>query len=109
MQPNGTRSIRFAMLAVAMAIAAAPAAVAQDARMRVVTMPYEDCTAIIAEAAQDLDTQPVTLTDTADLTLVRIDAADGAVTVSCRRSDNRMVLSRALLFADKTAPPESPR
>jgi hypothetical protein len=69
-------------------------------------MPYADCTAIIAEAAQDLDTQPVTLADTVDLRRVRIDAADGSVTISCGRSSNRMVLSRTFLTATGTAPAE---
>lgn len=72
-------------------------------------MPYDDCTAIIAEAAQDLDTRPVTLTDTVDLRRVRIDAADRSVTISCGRSSNRMILSRTFLSATRTAPAEDLR
>jgi hypothetical protein len=39
--------------------------------------------------------QPLLLTDTADLRLVRIDAANGFVTISCRCSERRMVLTLA--------------
>jgi hypothetical protein len=89
------------MAATAFALAVASStAMAQDARTRVVAMPYDDCTAIIAEAAHDLDTAPVTLTDTADLMLVRIDAADGSVTISCRRSERRMVLTQVVHRGD---------
>ena len=107
MHSQRIRPCSRAVTALVAVMAASSVALAQDARARVVTMPYEDCTAIIAEAAHDLDTQPVTLADSADLRLVRIDAMDGSVTISCRRSDNRMVLSKASLIDDRTAPPES--
>jgi len=68
--------------------------------MRIATVPYDECLAIIAETARDLEEQPVTLAGSADLFLPRITAADGAVTVSCRRSNNRMVLSKVTVPAD---------
>jgi hypothetical protein len=88
----------------AVAVAGSASARAGDAAMRVATMPYDDCLAIIAEAARDLDEQPVTLADTGDLVLVRLTAGDGFVTISCRRSSSRMALSKAIVPADaKTA------
>jgi len=90
----------IAATAFALAVASGLTAMAQDTRTRVVAMPYDDCTAIIAEAARDLDTPPVTLTDTADLMLVRIDADDGSMTISCRRSEPRMVLTQVVHRGD---------
>jgi hypothetical protein len=68
---------------------------AQEANTRVASMPYADCLAIIAEASNEIDEQPVRLVDTSDETTVRIPASDGFVTVSCSRNDNRMVLSKS--------------
>jgi hypothetical protein len=93
----------------AVAVAAGTSARAGDAAMRVATMPYDDCLAIIAEAARDLDEQPVTLADTGDLVLVRLAAGDGFVTISCRRSSNRMVLSKAIVPADAKTISETSR
>ncbi len=68
---------------------------AQDANTRIASMPYADCMAIIAEASEEMDEQPLRLVDTSDQTTVRIPASDGFVTVSCSRSDNRMVLTKS--------------
>lgn len=68
---------------------------AQEANTRIASMPYADCLAIIAEASEEIDEQPVRLVDTGDQTTVRIPASDGFVTVSCNRSDNRMMLTKS--------------
>jgi hypothetical protein len=68
---------------------------AQDVNSRVASMPYADCLAIIAEASDEVDEQPLRLVDTSDETTVRIPASDGFVTVSCSRADNRMVLTKS--------------
>ncbi|MET0531236.1 MAG: hypothetical protein ABW003_23365 [Microvirga sp.] len=68
---------------------------AQDVNSRVASMPYADCLAIIAEASDEVDEQPLRLVDTSDETTVRIPASDGFVTVSCSRADNQMVLTKS--------------
>jgi hypothetical protein len=68
---------------------------AQDVNSRVASMPYADCLAIIAEASDEIDEQPIRLVDTSDETTVRIPASDGFVTVSCSRTDNQMVLTKS--------------
>ena len=52
---------------------------------KTVSMPFGECQGIVAEIASDLDVEPVVLASAADLHRVRIDAADGSVTVSCDR------------------------
>ena len=68
---------------------------AEPAGGRVVTMPFSECLAIIAEVAQEMDVAPVSLADTGDIRTVRFDASDGVVTVTCHRQDNRMLLTRS--------------
>jgi hypothetical protein len=68
---------------------------AEPAASRVATMPFSECLAIIAEVAQEMDVAPVSLVDTGDVRTVRFDASDGVVTVTCRRHDNRMLLTRS--------------
>lgn len=68
---------------------------AEEANTRIVTMPYSDCLAIIAETAQDMDEAPVQLVNTDNETTVRINASDGFVTVSCERAGNRMTLTKS--------------
>lgn len=76
-------------------VAAGPVARAETADTRIATMPFAECLAIIAEVAQEMDEDPVTLVGTDDLTTVRINASDGFVTVSCSRPDNRMTLTKS--------------
>jgi hypothetical protein len=109
MDPTGIRARNLAMTAFVAAVAASGSALAGDASARAVAMPYGDCTAIIAEAARDLDMQPVTLAAGADLMLVRFDAEDGSVTISCRRSTDRMALSKTTLPLGTMAISESVR
>jgi hypothetical protein len=68
---------------------------AEPAAGRVATMPFSECLAIIAEVSQEMDVAPVSLVDTGDIRTVRLDASDGVVTVTCRRQDNRMLLTRS--------------
>lgn len=85
----------FAFSGILAALAAGSAVQAQEADTRIASMPYADCLSIIAEVSGDIDEKPVHLVDTDDLTTVRINASDGFVTVSCSRSDNRMVLTKS--------------
>lgn len=68
---------------------------AEPASGRAAPMPFSECLSIIAEVAQEMDAAPVNLVDTSDLRTVRFDADDGAVTVTCNRRDNRMLLARS--------------
>lgn len=68
---------------------------AEPANGRVASMPFSECLSIITEVAQEMDAAPVNLADTSEIRSVRFDAADGAVTVTCNRRDNRMLLARS--------------
>jgi hypothetical protein len=89
------RSLAMIILLGAFGITASSAAVqAEEANTRTAAMPYSDCLAIIAETAQELDETPVQTVDNDEETTVRINAADGFVTVSCSRA-NKIVLSKS--------------
>jgi len=99
------RSLALSFLLGALGIFSCSVALrAQEANTRVAAMPYSDCLAIIAETAQELGETPVQLVNNDEETTVRINAADGFVTVSCSRA-NRIVLSKSAVpeAAGKTA------
>jgi hypothetical protein len=79
----------------ALALFAASGAQAAPTSARTATLPFEECLSIIGEIAEDLGEEPVTLIKTGDVHTVRIDAADGFVTVSCSRPDSKMTLTKA--------------
>jgi hypothetical protein len=59
-----------------------------------VAMPFPECEGIIAEIAADVGVEPVVLASEAHLWTVRIDAADGLVTVSCNRTEGTMFVRK---------------
>jgi hypothetical protein len=71
------------------------ASVEQPTSTRVVSFRFADCLAILADVAQEQGVTPVTLVSTADLQVARIEAADGAVTISCDRAAGRMALTKS--------------
>ncbi len=71
-----------------------PAAV-EPTSTRVVSFRFADCLAILADAVQEEGVTPVTLVNTADLRVARMEAADGAVTISCDRAAGRMALTKS--------------
>lgn len=74
---------------------AAPGAHAADDGLRVATMPFEECLAIIDEVTHEIEVEPVVLTSSGDVKEVRVPAEDGFVTVKCERAGNRMTLTKA--------------
>ena len=90
------RSFSIAILSgLTMALAFGSAAQAQSADTRIASMPFGDCLAIIDEAAQEMDSEPVKLVSTTDKVTVRLAASDGFVTVSCDRGSARMTLTKS--------------
>jgi hypothetical protein len=85
------------LLVASSVLAASTGARAEMAQTRIAAMPYAECLAIIAEASQEVDEEPVILVSTGDRQTVRINASDGFVTVSCDRTDNKMTLTRSLV------------
>jgi hypothetical protein len=77
------------------AFVASSGAQAQSADTRIAPMPFAECLAIINEAAQDVDEEPIKLVSTNDAVTVRINASDGFVTVSCDRNSNKMTLTKS--------------
>lgn len=93
------RSLAMTVLLGALGIVPGSVALrAEEANTRVASMPYADCLAIIDETARDLGETPVQLVKNDEETTVRINAADGFVTVSCSRAD-RIVLSKSAVPA----------
>jgi len=82
---------------------AAPAASADPGRTKTVPMPFGACQTIIAEMAEETGEPPVDLVSTSDLRKVRIEAADGFVTISCERTSGTMSLSETSRPAAVTA------
>ena len=89
------RSSLMAILVGTLGILAGFGAQAQSADTRIASMPFAECLAIISEAAQEVDEEPVKLVSTNDAVTVRINASDGFVTVSCDRSGNKMTLTKS--------------
>ena len=90
------RSSSIAMLlGTLMALGLSSAAQAQSADTRIASMPFGECLTIINEAAQEMDEEPVKLVNTSDKVTVRLEAADGFVTVTCERGGDRMTLTKS--------------
>jgi hypothetical protein len=60
--------------------------------VRVETMAFAECTALVDEIAQEMDVDPTDLVRTADLWLSRLDAVDGLLVVSCSRSEGKLTV-----------------
>ncbi len=67
----------------------------QPTSTRVVSFRFADCLAILADVAKEEGVTPVHLVNTADLRVARMEAADGAVTISCDRAAGRMALTKS--------------
>jgi len=83
------------LLGTLMVLGLGSAAQAQSADTRIASMPFGECLTIINEAAQEMDEEPVKLVSTNDKVTVRLEAADGFVTVTCERDINRMTLTKS--------------
>jgi hypothetical protein len=66
----------------------------QTALSRTETMPFGQCLGLAEDVAESLQTNPVTILRTNDVRIVRIEAPDGVVILSCNRAENRMVLTK---------------
>ena len=85
---------RSASLVLLAALLTASSAIAGATGGKTVTMPFADCEAIIAEIATEMEVEPVVLASDADSRTIRVDAADGSVTVSCDGRAGTMSLSK---------------
>jgi hypothetical protein len=81
------------------AVAAGSAVRADGASTRIAAIPYGECLSIIDEASREVSEQPINLVNTGDMRVVRINAADGFVTIACSRADNRMILTKSAVPA----------
>jgi hypothetical protein len=82
------------MLAVATLVVLAAPAFGQGEQTRREIMDFSQCLALIDEVAEELGSNPTSLLRTRDVRIIRIDAPDGAVILTCNRVDNTMVLAR---------------
>jgi len=87
------RSLAIALAFSAAALGACGAAASPEGT-KTVLMPFAECLSIMAEVSHETGTVLATLVSTPDQRTVRIQAADGFVTVSCRRADTSMSLTR---------------
>ena len=67
---------------------------AQEAALRAQRMPFGECLALIDEVADELGSSGVVRAHTGDMQWARIEAADGFVTVICKRADQTVTLLR---------------
>jgi hypothetical protein len=88
----------FAIVAGAAAVTGSPAMTS-----RTVSMTYDACLEILAEAAEEAGSAPVLLSDAANERSIRIEAADGHVTIACRKVDDTLTLTAATRSATKLA------
>lgn len=66
----------------------------RTALSRTEPMPFRQCISLADDVAAQFQTNPVTLLRTGDVRIVRIEAPDGVVILSCNRTENRMVLTK---------------
>ncbi len=83
-----------AALAFTAAVLASSSTVVSLEGTKTVPMPFAECLSIIAEVSRETGVAPATLVSTGDRRTVRINAADGFVTVSCSRAEGTMTLGR---------------
>jgi hypothetical protein len=99
------RASPIALLLGAAGILATSGASGEALRACTATMPFDQCLEIIDEVSTEFDAQPFGLVDTENERSVRFEADDGYVTVSCSRSDNKMVLAIGSISAHAQAQP----
>jgi hypothetical protein len=63
-------------------------------RTRTETMPFGQCISLVDDVAVSLNANPITVLRTTDVRIVRIEAEDGVVILSCDRAEGRMVLTK---------------
>lgn len=90
MPASSSRMLAAATLLVALA----NPAFAQGEQTRRETMDFSQCLNLIDEVAEELGSNPTSILRTRDVRIIRIDAPDGAVILTCNRVDNTMVLAR---------------
>jgi hypothetical protein len=61
---------------------------------RTEVMAFSDCVSLVEDISSEMGVKPVSLLRTADVWLSRLDASDGAVTITCSRPDRRVTLKR---------------
>jgi hypothetical protein len=65
-----------------------------DANLRTETMAFADCISLIDEISGEAGVTAANILRTSDVWLTRLDAADGAVVITCSRADSRLTLKR---------------
>lgn len=68
--------------------------IGRAAGSRTETMSFSDCMALVHEISGEIGIRPVNILRTADVWTSRLDASDGAVTITCDRRENRLTLKR---------------
>jgi hypothetical protein len=62
--------------------------------LRTETMAFADCISLIDEISDEAGVTAANILRTSDVWLTRLDAADGAVVITCSRTDSRLTLKR---------------
>src|SRR4051812_47623501 len=61
---------------------------------RTEVMAFGDCISMVEEISSEMGVKPISILRTGDVWLTRIEAFDGAVTITCSRPDRRVTLKR---------------
>lgn len=87
------RPVLRSFCAAALAAVSLPA-LGQGPAERTVRMPFHECLSLVSEVAAEFGTGALHVERSADVRSARIRAADGEVTLVCRRTDHTVTLAR---------------
>jgi hypothetical protein len=66
----------------------------KGAETRQASMSFEDCVSLVDDVSEELGVAPVSILRTSDMWVMRVDAVDGSLLLSCSRPANRLTLTR---------------
>lgn len=67
---------------------------AEECESEAVTLPFEQCLAMIQKVAEDLGAAPIKIVETSVLRMVRFPIVDGSALVTYGKPDKKMVLTK---------------
>jgi hypothetical protein len=82
------------LVALALSCTAGAGAANAGAGSRTEPMSFGECLALVEEVSEELGVTPVNILRTKDVWVMRVDAVDGAIVITCNRPDSRLTLTR---------------
>jgi hypothetical protein len=82
------------LAALALSCAAGAGAAHAGTGSRTESISFGECLALVEEVSDELGVTPVNILRTKDVWVIRVDAVDGAIVITCNRPDSRLTLTR---------------